>query len=282
MGRFVTSVVVTAALAVTAAVAWDEFSDTAAKLVPDECLAEVGDLRARVTPEQGRNAALITAIGVERGLPPRAATIALATVFQESRMYNIDYGDRDSVGLFQQRPSQGWGSVAEIMDPVYSANKFYDGLVKVKGYTSMEITVAAQAVQRSGFPNAYAQHEERARALASALTGQSAGSFSCRFNSIDGGKTTTVADRVSNRFGNLAGTPVIAGRSVTVTAATGDAAWSIAHWLSAYGKELGLASVKVDGKVWTGDDVGAAGWKTTSTTPNNKRQIVVTVKQPAA
>ena len=99
-------------------------------------------------------------------------------------MRNIDYGDRDSVGLFQQRPSQGWGTVAQIMDPVYSTNAFYDVLVTVEGWEGQEITDAAQRVQRSAFPNAYAQHEGRGRAFASALSGYSTGALTCHLDPV--------------------------------------------------------------------------------------------------
>jgi hypothetical protein len=131
------------------------------------------------TPEQAVNAATITAVGTARGLPERAVTIALATALQESALRNIGYGDRDSLGLFQQRPSQGWGTPKEIMDPAYAAGKFYDHLVEVPGYTRLPLTVAAQRVQRSGFPQAYAKHEPDATLLAAALTGQSAATLTC-------------------------------------------------------------------------------------------------------
>jgi hypothetical protein len=143
------------------------------------CTAEVDGHRVDIDLEQAENASLITTIAVERGLPARAASIALATAFQESKLYNIDYGDRDSLGLFQQRPSQGWGSTEQLMDPVYATNAFYDELAKVDGYREMEITVAAQAVQRSAYPDAYADHEADGRALASALTGNSPGAMWC-------------------------------------------------------------------------------------------------------
>ncbi|MFC9889741.1 heavy metal transporter [Streptomyces pilosus] len=131
------------------------------------------------TPEQAVNAATITAVGTARDLPERAVTIALATALQESALRNIDYGDRDSLGLFQQRPSQGWGTPQEIMDPVYSADKFYEHLEEVPGYTRLPLTVAAQRVQRSGFPQAYAKHEPDAALLAAALTGRSAATLTC-------------------------------------------------------------------------------------------------------
>ncbi len=144
-----------------------------------DCTATVGAQTVELDQEQAENAALISALAVRRGLPARAASIALATAYQESDLYNLDYGDRDSLGLFQQRPSQGWGTAAQIQDPVYAVNAFYDALVRVEGYESLEITVAAQEVQRSGFPDAYADHEDDARALASALTGHSEALFTC-------------------------------------------------------------------------------------------------------
>ena len=95
---------------------------------------------------------------MRRGLPARAASIALATAYQESKLRNLDHGDRDSLGLFQQRPSQGWGTAEQLQDPYYAVNAFYDALVKVDGYQAMRITEAAQKVQRSGFPEAYEDH----------------------------------------------------------------------------------------------------------------------------
>ncbi|GGS85838.1 hypothetical protein GCM10010240_19120 [Streptomyces griseoviridis] len=130
-------------------------------------------------PEQAVNAATVTAVGTARGLPERAVTIALATALQESALHNIGHGDRDSLGLFQQRPSQGWGTPRQIMDPTYAAGKFYDHLVEVPGYTRLPLTVAAQRVQRSGFPEAYARHERQAALLAAALTGRSAATLTC-------------------------------------------------------------------------------------------------------
>ncbi|MET9772871.1 heavy metal transporter [Streptomyces sp. NPDC006367] len=141
--------------------------------------SEDEDKTYELTPEQAVNAATITAVGTARGLPDRAVTIALATALQESSLRNIDYGDRDSVGLFQQRPSQGWGTVEEIMDPSYSAGRFYDHLVEVPGYTRLPLTDAAQRVQRSAFPDAYAKHEPDAALLAAALTGRSAATLTC-------------------------------------------------------------------------------------------------------
>ncbi|WP_371498918.1 hypothetical protein OG871_23230 [Kitasatospora sp. NBC_00374] len=128
---------------------------------------------------QAANAATITAVALSRGLPERAVTIALATAMQESKIHNLEGGDRDSVGLFQQRPSQGWGTADQIMDPVYATNKFLDGLVKVPGYARLPLTDAAQQVQKSGFPQAYAKHETNATLVSAALTGREPAALTC-------------------------------------------------------------------------------------------------------
>lgn len=164
--------------------------------VTERCSATLGGSDWYLSPDQADNAALVGGAAVARGLPARAATIGLATALQESKLINIDYGDRDSVGLFQQRPSQGWGDVDQIMDPVYSTNAFYDVLAEVEGYEDMAVTDAAQTVQRSGFPDAYAQHETRSRAWASALTGNSPAALSCELAPVaDGAQLTPEAAR---------------------------------------------------------------------------------------
>ncbi|MFD8656166.1 C40 family peptidase [Streptomyces mirabilis] len=115
--------------------------------------------------EQKKNAATIYSVGKQRGGSTRDCIIAIMTAMQESGLVNLDHGDRDSIGLFQQRPSQGWGTKAEIMNPEYSAGKFFEALFKVKNRNSMELWEACQAVQRSGLPRAYAQHEKPATAM---------------------------------------------------------------------------------------------------------------------
>ncbi|MEU2868690.1 NlpC/P60 family protein [Streptomyces olivoreticuli] len=119
--------------------------------------------------EQIPNAKTIVATGVAMHIPDRGQIVALATAMQESRLRNLDYGDLDSLGLFQQRPSAGWGTPAQVRDPVYASTKFYKALLEVHGWEQMTVTQAAQAVQRSAFPDAYAQWEPLARALQSAI-----------------------------------------------------------------------------------------------------------------
>uniref|UniRef100_UPI003C798804 C40 family peptidase n=1 Tax=unclassified Streptomyces TaxID=2593676 RepID=UPI003C798804 len=119
--------------------------------------------------EQVPNAQTIVAAGLSLDVPAKGQIIALATAMQESRLRNLGYGDRDSLGLFQQRPSQGWGSAQQIRGPVYASEQFYKHLLKVNGWQQMTVTQAAQAVQKSGLPDAYAQWENLATALQAAI-----------------------------------------------------------------------------------------------------------------
>ncbi|MDG4803650.1 C40 family peptidase [Micromonospora sp. WMMD980] len=121
--------------------------------------------------EQTGNAAAIVAVGERLKVPPRGWVVALATAMQESTLRNLPGGDRDSVGLFQQRPSQGWGTAAQLQDPAYAAGKFYTALFAVDGWQAMALTDAAQAVQRSAYPGAYATWEDDAIALVRVLAG---------------------------------------------------------------------------------------------------------------
>jgi hypothetical protein len=241
------------------------------------CVADVEGTRTQVDLEQARWASLMAAMAQNRGLPPRATTIAIATAYQESRLRNIDYGDRDSVGLFQQRPSQGWGSVEQIMSPPYSIGKFYDGLVEVPDYTNLEITAAAQAVQRSAFPRAYAQHEPASRALASSLRGYSPAAFTCQLNQVGGGSATAVLDDVNAAFGSLGGA---VEADTVVTRFTGTAqdtsirGWALAHYAVANASRLGITSVLFDGRRWTVAD-SPDGWVQAADAPGDTVVIAV-------
>ncbi|MER8183566.1 hypothetical protein [Kitasatospora sp. NPDC094015] len=153
---------------------------------PEGCRIDTAAGSGTLDLVQAANAATITAVALSRGLPERAVTIALATAMQESKIHNLDGGDRDSVGLFQQRPSQGWGTAAQIKDPVYATNKFLDSLVKVPGYARLPLTDAAQQVQKSGFPQAYAKHETNATLVAAALTGREPAALTCVVHELSG------------------------------------------------------------------------------------------------
>lgn len=131
-------------------------------------LHDVGVWRA---DPQVRNAAIIVATGQHLNVPARGWVIAVATAMQESSLNNRPDGDRDSVGLFQQRPSQGWGTPEQLHDPVYASTKFYQRLLTVNGWEQMPLTKAAQAVQRSAYPNAYAKYEQDAERVVAEVTG---------------------------------------------------------------------------------------------------------------
>jgi hypothetical protein len=220
------------------------------------CWATAADASASLDVEQTANAALIAAIAERRGLPARAVTIALATAMQESKLRNIDYGDRDSVGLFQQRPSQGWGTVAEIMDPSYAAGRFFDALVKVPDYEDLPITEAAQEVQRSAFPLAYAAHEPMARRFASALTGHSPGGLACHLPPSDtAGEVGAVEAALVDAFGD--GLGVAQGETdpeevgvLTAVAASDRAGWAVAAWSVAHANGLAIDAVEAGGLRW--------------------------------
>lgn len=145
--------------------------DTAAVATQVKAVLQGADKGAVSVPgldapaEQVPNAKTIQATGVAMNIPARGQVVALATALQESRLRNLTYGDRDSLGLFQQRPSQGWGTANQILDPVHASTTFYEGLKKVSGWQSLSIAQAAQAVQRSGYPDAYAKWEPLATAL---------------------------------------------------------------------------------------------------------------------
>jgi hypothetical protein len=261
---------------------------------PEGCTAQAGGRTVDLDTEQSENAALIAAIGVRRGLPARAASTALATAYQESKITNIEHGDRDSLGLFQQRPSQGWGTEEQILNPYYAINAFYDALVKIEGYEDMRITEAAQEVQRSGFPEAYEDHAADARALASTLSGNSVdGKFSCvvrhgsgnASDKLDDSGLTKRAARVRTdveaAFGDLSlggfepggvtdghmeGSAHYEGRAIDIFVRPANEAnnrrgWAIAYYLVAQADRLRIEHVIFDDMVWTSGRRSEEGWR---------------------
>lgn len=236
--------------------------------VSETCAVALADgSRQVLDADQADNAALITAATVRRQLPARAATIALATAVQESKLRNIGYGDRDSLGLFQQRPSQGWGTPDQVMDPHYATNAFLDALVAVPGYTELPVTEAAQRVQRSAYPDAYADHEPEGRVFASALTGNSPATLTCRLpmpTGHDDDAAAAVAGRLEQDFGVAA---TVEDGVVVVDPALlpgGDVdrlAWAVAQWAVATSVDTGATTVEVAGQVWQRADGNDARWR---------------------
>lgn len=218
-------------------------ASTHKKIVPACTVSAASGATYELAPAQGQNAAIIAAVGLKMGLPDHAVTVALATALQESGLHDLPYGDLDSVGLFQQRPSQGWGTPGQLLDPVYAATAFYTRLAQVPGWQSMAVTGAAQAVQQSAAPSAYARWGDEARALAVALTGEASTSFSCRLTNFAGAVPTATA--LSAAAANELGSP-ITGRSFGTKAG-----WAVASWLVAHAWQYHLRQVSFAGWRWT-------------------------------
>lgn len=208
-------------------------------------------------PDQLANAATIGAVGIRRGLPQQAIVVALATAWQESKLVNLAGGDRDSIGLFQQRPSQGWGTPEQLADPRYSANAFYTSLLKVHGWQAMRVTDAAQAVQRSAHPQAYQKWSVKAAVLARAFSGEAPEAVACTLvgDPVSRGPVaaSTLAASLTGDWGSkriqAALETDLAGLALTV----GDpqAGWQYAHWLVAHAQERSIKTVEFAGLQWS-------------------------------
>ncbi|WP_336922986.1 hypothetical protein [Aquipuribacter sp. SD81] len=248
--------------------------------VRERCRAEVpvpggdGDVyAASFAPDQTATAALVVGVANRRGLPARAGTIGVATAVQESSLRNIDYGDRDSLGLFQQRPSQGWGSAEQVQDPLYATGAFYDALVEVDGWQDREVTDAAQRVQRSAFPEAYGDHEPEGRALASSFYGLSQASLWCELGPVEDPPDDPAAEVerlvAALEVAGPAGWAVtsepaehaegVLRLTVEPAAEPDRARWAVAHTVVALAAAHDVTAVEADGRRWTRES-GAAGW----------------------
>jgi Peptidase family M23 len=245
-----------------------------------------------LTQEQMRNAATIVGVGQRLGVPPRGWVVAIATALQESTLHNYDHGDRDSLGLFQQRPSQGWGTPAQVTNPTLAAEAFYGqarhtsngGLTDIPGWEQMPVTVAAQAVQASALPSAYADHEAQAVSIVSRLAGGSGGTIPVSTSTTCVGATSCppldspvergltpdaliVARCVQADFGpgltllgvgersNVSDHP--SGRAVDVMIPNWDSAtgnetgWQIARWAQSNAQAMGVKYVIWDARIWS-------------------------------
>ena len=256
--------VVVAIVAGSLVAVWNKLQS---ELFSPTCTATASGSSVSFSPEQVANAALIAAISDKRGLPPRAASIAIATAIQESKLRNLHYGDRDSIGLFQQRPSMKvWGTREQILDPVHSTNAFYDALIKIDGYESMVITEVAQLVQKSGYPDAYADHEQEGRILASTLRGQSPAGFVCQLRPAESGSpAATVAADLDAQLGVKA---AVDGSTLTVNAPSDQLAWAAGQWAVARAEAYGVNRVQVGDRAWSRGTGGSAqSWSTGESAP---------------
>ncbi|NJC67181.1 hypothetical protein HC028_22150 [Planosporangium flavigriseum] len=230
--------------------------------------------------DQMANAATISAIGLSMRLPQRGITVALATAWQESKLRNLSGGDRDSIGLFQQRPSQGWGTPAQISDPRYATRTFYKALVKVKGWENMRVTDAAQTVQRSAHPELYEQWAAKAESLAKAFTGEAVGAVSCRLSAEPATRGPAAADELAAEvrldWGDRITAAVTPSDPPSLALPVKDvrAGWQYAHWLVAYAKDRGIKRVRFTDREWTAKD---GAWSKVTVNPVDSGQVLAEV-----
>ena len=210
--------------------------------VPPGCHVSLDNQTYTMSPEQTVHATTIAAVGKRMGLPDHAVSVALAAALQESRLQNLPHGDRDSVGLFQQRPSQGWGSASQLLTPTYAAGAFYRHLARVPGWESLPVTTAAQRVQRSAAPSAYAQWEHEARAIAQAATGEIPAGLSCR---VEVGPTQASGKPLRQALARELGPSTL---DVPLPDAPG---WTVATWVVGHAQQFGVSQVTFAGQVWT-------------------------------
>ncbi|URM99386.1 hypothetical protein LUW76_36525 [Actinomadura madurae] len=221
--------------------------------------------------EQGANAATIAAVAFRKQLPERAAVIAYATAIQESHIHNLPGGDRDSVGMFQQRPSQGWGTPDKLRDPVQSTSKFFDALVKVKGYLDRDLHDAAQLVQRSADGDAYAQHEPDGKLLATAFTGREPATARCWYppDKKTASNRPEALREMRRAFGGrlrVAGPGPLTANAPSrpdswnaVKVTNPRVGWAVATWAVTHAQPYGLTEVRYAGKHWQ-SKAGHDGW----------------------
>jgi hypothetical protein len=228
-------------------------------LEPSSCAAASTGAPISLDVGQAGIAATIAAVAQRRELPARAVTIAFATALQESKLTDLHSGDLDSVGVFQQRPSEGWGPARQLENPIYASSRFFAALVKVPGYQSMPVYRAAQAVQRSADGYAYNQYASVAGHMSKAFTGALPHAVWCWYTGPVGKPRLAGADKaLAQAFGPLHvwqyGDPYLA-----VQVQRPAEGWTVAAWLVSHAGQYGIQHVTYQGYQWlTGH--GTSGW----------------------
>ncbi len=225
------------------------------------CLVRGAGFDVPLSTGQAGIASTIAGVASSRAMPVRAVTIAYATALQESDLENLPYGDRDSVGVFQQRPSQGWGTRAELLDPVYASARFFAALAAIPDYRRLPVYRAAQDVQRSADGSAYDQYASEGAAMALGFAGSQARSVWCWYGAgVSGrGELATADHGLARAFGRLrirhVGDPVVA-----VKVRNREAGWAVAAWLVTHAGDYHLRTVRFAGYEWTAAR-GQRGWR---------------------
>jgi hypothetical protein len=210
------------------------------------CVATSPSGRLRLDLAQAEDASTIAAVARRDGLPEHAVTVAFAAALQESKLRNPTSGDLDSVGVFQQRPSQGWGTPDELQVPRLAAAGFFAALVRVPNWQTMAVADAAQAVQHSAAGDAYRQWEHQATILTEALTGHNPAAFSCRFPPLAAVLAPVAGpDPLATAMTAELGPVDLAGPMPEETG------WAVASWLVAHAAADHVSSVTFMGQAWT-------------------------------
>ncbi len=226
------------------------------------CLVRGGAFDVPLDPGQASIAATIAGVATRRSMPERAVTIAFAAALQESDLANLSYGDRDSVGVFQQRPSEGWGTRRQLLDPVYASGRFLAALAAVPHYRRLHVYQAAQAVQHSADGSAYAQYAPQGAAMAGGFSGHLPHAVYCWYGGTISGRSRLRAAESGLRrtFGHLR-LSHIGDPGVQVRARSTAAGWAVAGWLVTNASTYRLKRVTYQGYQWTAAH-GRKGWTT--------------------
>ena len=228
------------------------------------CQAGTGLTSVSLDPEQAAVAATIAAVAHQRAMPRHAVVVAYAAALQESHLHNLSYGDRDSVGVFQQRPSEGWGPARKLKDPVYASTRFFQALAGVPDYIHKPVYRAAQAVQHSADGYAYIQYQPEAAVLAADFTGHSAHAVWCWSAGSAPARADLAAARraLAHAFGPMrsrrAATPGDAP-SMLVRVPRPAVGWAVAAWLVTHAARYGIHDVRYGGFQWR-QSAGGSGW----------------------
>ena len=194
-------------------------------------------------------------------MPTRAVTVAFAAALQESKLRNLSYGDRDSVGVFQQRPSEGWGPRRHLEDPVYATSQFFQALAKVPGYQQMPVSQAAQAVQHSADGQAYEQYQQMATQMTAAFTGQAPHGVWCWYPQKIGkdARVDAATSGLAQAFGPQATRLDRGSRADRAGPERRPMGWAVAAWLVSHAQQYRIDNLQYEGYQWTAAN-GTQGW----------------------
>ncbi len=239
------------------------FQRVAPLLRGNDCTAAGSGQEITLGTGQAGIAATIAGVAQRDALPSRAVTVAYAAALQESKLQNLPYGDRDSVGVFQQRPSQGWGKRSQLENPVYATSKFFSALARVPGYQRMPIYQAAQAVQHSADGFAYERFQPMAAHMTAAFTGQDPHAVWCWYTPTVSGTARVAAATVglAQTFGSHA-TRATADPGLIVQVAGVRQGWAVATWLVSHAQQYRIDDVRYADYQWTAAH-DAQGWART-------------------